>query len=79
MLTQPKITDDLSEKISAFITQLWDVKLDIGQSVRSIKECIKQAKNDVTVATNLMEMRQICGNEALTQNLYRDSLKLSEF
>jgi len=70
LLTQPKITDDLSEKISAFITQLWDVKLDIGQSVRSIKECIKQAKNDVTVATNLMEMRQICGNEALTQNLY---------
>ena len=36
LLTQPKITDDLSEKISAFITQLWDVKLDIGQSVRRV-------------------------------------------
>jgi [protein-PII] uridylyltransferase len=70
LLTQEKISDALSEKISAFITQLWDVKLDIGHSVRSVKECVKQAKSEVTIATNLMEMRQICGNEALTQNLY---------
>jgi [protein-PII] uridylyltransferase len=70
LLTQEKISNELSEKISTFITQLWDVKLDIGQSVRSVKECIKQAVNDVTVATNLMEMRQICGNETLIQHLY---------
>jgi len=69
LLTQDKIDQDLEEKISAFITQLWDVKLDIGQSVRSVKECLKQAVNDVTVATNLMEMRQICGTQALTDQL----------
>ncbi len=69
LLTQENISEKLSEKISAFITQLWDVKLDIGHSVRSIKECLKQAVNDVTVATNLMEMRQVCGNESLTQHL----------
>lgn len=70
LLTQDNISEKLTEKISAFITQLWDVKLDIGHSVRSIKECLKQAVNDVTVATNLMELRQISGNEALTQHLY---------
>jgi len=69
ILTQEKIDKELEEKISAFITQLWDVKLDIGSSVRCIKECLKQAIDDVTVATNLMEMRQITGNEALTQQL----------
>jgi [protein-PII] uridylyltransferase len=69
LLTQEIISDELAEKISSFITQLWDVKLDIGHSVRSIKECLKQAVNDVTVATNLMEMRQVCGNESLTQHL----------
>jgi [protein-PII] uridylyltransferase len=69
LLTQDDISDALTEKISAFITQLWDIKLDIGHSVRSIKECLKQAINDVTVATNLMEMRQVCGNESLTQHL----------
>lgn len=69
LLTQDVINVDLEEKISAFITQLWDVKLDIGHSVRSVKECLKQAVKDVTVATNLMEMRLICGNELLAQNL----------
>ena len=69
LLTQSNIDKVLEEKISAFITQLWDVKLDIGHSVRSVKECIKQAIKDVTVATNLMEMRLICGNAALSQQL----------
>lgn len=69
LLTQEEIDLALEEKISAFITQLWDIKLDIGHSVRSIKECLKQAVNDVTVATNLMELRQIAGNEILTQQL----------
>ncbi|QBG37718.1 [protein-PII] uridylyltransferase [Litorilituus sediminis] len=69
LLTQESIDTDLEAKISSFITQLWDIKLDIGHSVRSIKECLKQAVNDVTVATNLMEMRQIAGNEGLTQQL----------
>ncbi len=69
LLTQEEIDFDLEEKISSFITQLWDIKLDIGHSVRSIKECLKQAVNDVTVATNLMEMRQVAGNEILTQQL----------
>lgn len=69
ILTQTDIELALEEKISSFITQLWDIKLDIGQSVRSIKECIKQAIDDVTIATNLMEIRQITGNETLTQQL----------
>ena len=69
ILTQEDIALDLEDKISSFITQLWDIKLDIGHSVRSIKECLKQAVKEVTVATNLMEMRQITGNETLTQQL----------
>jgi len=69
ILTQTDIDTDLEERISSFITQLWDIKLDIGHSVRCIKECLKQAVKDVTVATNLMEMRQVAGNQALTQQL----------
>ncbi|MGB1262921.1 MAG: [protein-PII] uridylyltransferase [Cognaticolwellia sp.] len=69
LITQSTVSDELAEKISAFITQLWDVKLDIGHSVRSVNECIKQAVADVTVATNLMEMRKICGNQGLIEQL----------
>jgi len=69
LLTQEDVNVELEEKISSFITQLWDIKLDIGHSVRSIKECLKQAIKEVTVATNLLEMRQVSGNETLTQQL----------
>ena len=69
LLTQERRDEALEERISAFITQLWDVKLDIGHSVRSVKECLKQAVNDITVATSLMEMRLICGNASLAEQL----------
>lgn len=69
ILTQNEINNELGEKISAFVTQLWDVKLDIGHSVRSINECIKQANSDVTIATNLLEMRHITGNQSLPEQL----------
>ncbi|MDX2369340.1 MAG: [protein-PII] uridylyltransferase [Colwellia sp.] len=69
LLTQNNIDTELEEKISSFVTQLWDIKLDIGHSVRSIEECLKQAVNDVTVATNLMEMRQVAGNKPLIEQL----------
>ncbi|MBU2869904.1 [protein-PII] uridylyltransferase [Colwellia sp. E2M01] len=69
ILTKEDTDLKLEEKISSFITQLWDVKLDIGHSVRSITECLKQAEKDVTVATTLMEMRHIAGNTTLPQQL----------
>jgi [protein-PII] uridylyltransferase len=69
LLTQDNINTDLEEKISSFVTQLWDIKLDIGHSVRSINECLKQSANDITIATNLMEMRYISGDETLIHKL----------
>ena len=53
------------ETLEQIITFLWDIKLDIGHSVRTIEECIEHAKNDITIMTNLMESRVICGDEKL--------------
>ena len=57
----------LNEDISAFITQLWDLGLDIGHSVRTVDECISESINDITVITNLMEARHLEGNAVLFQ------------
>ncbi len=54
-----------SALISDFITLLWDLGLEIGASVRSQTECIEAARDDITIATNLMESRTIIGNEDL--------------
>ncbi len=52
----------VDEQIRHFIQSLWDIGLDIGSSVRTVKECFEQAKDNVTVATNLMEARFVFGH-----------------
>jgi [protein-PII] uridylyltransferase len=58
-------------RIQAFITFLWDIGLEIGQSVRSVKDCVRQSKQDITVATNIMEARLVAGDAQLFERMRR--------
>lgn len=58
-------TDQYNDAISQFVTFLWDIGLEVGQSVRSVSECEAEARNDITVATNLQEARLLIGPETL--------------
>ncbi len=51
--------------IQNFCTLLWDIGLEVGHSVRSVKECRNQARADVTVLTAMIEARTICGDNEL--------------
>ena len=51
--------------ISAFLTMLWDIGLEPGHSVRSVRQCKQEAIKDITVATALMESRPLLGPEDL--------------
>ncbi len=51
--------------IESFLAFLWDVGLEVGQSVRTPADCELEGRNDVTVATNLMEARLLEGPQAL--------------
>lgn len=55
--------------LSDLVTLLWDIGLEIGHSVRTPEECKKEALADITVVTNLMEARLICGSEALFERM----------
>lgn len=61
ILSEKPLNKEVQDKVSVFITFLWDIKLEIGQSVRTIKETVKLAKDDITIATNLVEARLLCG------------------
>lgn len=58
------------ESLQSFITLLWDIKLEIGHSVRTLQACIEEAENDVTVTTNLMEARLLIGSQSLSETIY---------
>jgi [protein-PII] uridylyltransferase len=57
------------DSIERFLTLLWDIGLEVGQSVRSIEECAEEARADLTVITNLMESRTIAGPERLRKRM----------
>ena len=62
--------EQYQEAISGFLTRLWDISLDIGSSVRSLQECLNEAQNDITIATNLIESRTLAGNDSLHSHMY---------
>jgi len=65
VLTSPRVDKKQKKEIERFLTFLWDIGLEVGHSVRNIKDCVIAAKADITVATNLMEARMITGAEKL--------------
>ncbi|MFW5426107.1 MAG: [protein-PII] uridylyltransferase [Methylophagaceae bacterium] len=65
VLLDESVSESPPESLSNFLTQLWDIGLEIGHSVRTIAECKEQAETDVTIATNLLETRLLCGEPKL--------------
>ena len=59
------------QNIQSFITMLWDIGLEVGHSVRSVKECARQARRDLSVVTAMMESRTIEGDEELRTRMLK--------
>ena len=82
ILVPDDLPADANAEISSFFTTLWDVGLEIGHSVRSVHDCQRQASDDITVATTLMEARLLDGPPdlftAMEQALSTDQVWPSE-
>ncbi|MGE0751491.1 MAG: [protein-PII] uridylyltransferase [Variibacter sp.] len=48
---------------------LWDMGLKVGHATRSVDECMRQAKADMTIRTALLEARYLFGDRALFEEL----------
>jgi [protein-PII] uridylyltransferase len=60
-----KQTPLVEQVVEAILYLLWDLRLKVGHSTRSIDECMRQAKADITIRTAMLETRYICGEQTL--------------
>jgi [protein-PII] uridylyltransferase len=58
------------ESVIEFVLHtLWDLGLKVGHATRSIAECVRLAKQDVTIRTSLLESRFLWGDKQLYDEL----------
>ena len=56
-------TKQIEGLIQLILYLLWDLGYTVGHSTRTIFDCIKKSKLDLTISTSLLEKRLIAGNE----------------
>jgi [protein-PII] uridylyltransferase len=57
--------------IETLLYILWDLKLKVGQSVRTPNQVVEAARQDITIRTALLEARWIWGDEELSEEAER--------
>ena len=55
----------------AILYCLWDLGLKVGHATRSVDECIRQSKSDITIRTAILEARFLLGDRALFDELIK--------
>jgi len=64
---------DLEEAAEALWFPVWDAKIALGHSVRTIAQSVELADNDLETATSLLSMRFLAGDAELSNDLAEQS------
>ena len=64
-----KRTSHAEQIVEYMLYLLWDLGLKVGHSTRSVDECIRHAKADMTIRTALLETRWLWGDQTLCGEL----------
>jgi [protein-PII] uridylyltransferase len=62
-----KLTPRSEQVVEEILYFLWDLGFKVGNATRSIDDCLRQSKTDLTICTSLLEARWLWGD----QDLYR--------
>src|SRR5579864_2712495 len=60
-----KQTPHTEQVVEFLLYLLWDLGLKVGQATRSVADCLRYAKADLTIRTALLEARYVWGEQAL--------------
>ena len=64
-----KQTPHIEQVVEWTLYLLWDLGLKVGHATRSVDECIRSAKRDLTIRTAVLEARHISGDQEVFQTL----------
>ncbi|HEX5362853.1 MAG TPA: [protein-PII] uridylyltransferase [Gallionella sp.] len=68
ILLKDEPDETLQQKLQELVGMLWDIGLEVGHSIRTIEQCLAESA-DITVQTNLLEARLLCGDARLFRQL----------
>lgn len=68
----------IEEQAKMFLRNLWDAGLDVGHSVRTIKEALAQHDDSVESWASMLEGRFLCGDKSLAENLFGEMRRYVE-
>ncbi|MFO1210355.1 MAG: [protein-PII] uridylyltransferase [Amaricoccus sp.] len=68
-LTPYKQTPWGESLIESVLYCLWDLRLKVGHAVRTVDDCLRLGRSDVTIRTSLLEHRHLWGDSTLAHRL----------
>ncbi|MBE2894097.1 bifunctional uridylyltransferase/uridylyl-removing protein GlnD [Spirabiliibacterium falconis] len=69
LLTQTALCEQDRARWQQLVQFLWDCGLNVGQAVRTLRECECDGKADLSIATTFFEARRLCGSPRLAEEL----------
>jgi [protein-PII] uridylyltransferase len=64
-----KLTSWGESVIEFILHTLWDLGLKVGHATRSLPECVRLAKQDMTIRTSMLEARYLAGDRGVADEL----------
>jgi [protein-PII] uridylyltransferase len=62
--------------IESLLYTLWDLRLKVGHAVRTVEDCLRLGRGDITIRTSLLEHRYLWGDAELAVELQERLWKL---
>jgi [protein-PII] uridylyltransferase len=66
-----KQTAHVESVIEFMLYALWDLGFKVGHASRTVDECLKLSREDITIRTSILEARWLIGDERLARELQR--------